>query len=89
MTNSAQWIAFSVRLRTMCWGGVRPGELLLALAKDVRLPSLELLENLNVAVIRIGLPKNRSYVGREQVAIVRNAGAVQWLRWYLSNTTAT
>ena len=81
------WMAFIAVMKTAYWGLLRPGELIKLLSSDCRIPGrgAAALSACRHAALRIRAPKNRAFLGREQVSVVRNDSASAWLGWLTSD----
>ena len=76
------WFSFAVALRMGWFGMLRPKEIFNILVREVRLPRSSW--GPRVAVIRIREAKNRNFMGRLQVSLIRDGCTVLWLSWLVA-----
>ena len=81
-SNSYMWLVFSICLRLGFYALLRPKELLQLTKGCLKLPLGRLLNSSAVAVATIRDPKNRAFMGRLQVRMIRDPAAIEWLSWY-------
>lgn len=83
-TNRALvWFPFSVNLRFAFYALFRPREMFMLVRCCLKLPFRSLLGGGRVAVATILDPKNRAFMGRLQVRMVRDFAAIAWMEWYV------
>ena len=80
--NAARYIAGAVSLLVGFHGLLRPGELCQVRRRHCLLPDGFSLAG-PVATIALENPKNRSFIGRNQVAIIRDKPTLRWLSWWM------
>ena len=85
--RAALWVAFSVLVRVGWAAFLRPGELLALTVGDCRIPE-QGVEGSRFAVVRLKRPKNRFFMGRTQIALVRCEVATRWLAWAIEGRPA-
>ena len=78
------WLAFAVCLRIGFFGLLRPKEWFTLQRLSVKTPSRILLSGSRVAVITVLDAKNRAFMGRLQVRMIRDPSTIAWLTWYIS-----
>ena len=76
------WLAWVTSLLAGFWGLLRPKELFGLHRSCVRLPGRFRVSNQNLAVFTVLEPKNRAFMGRVQVRLVRDPVCVRWLEWW-------
>ena len=81
------WLGFAICLRAGFFALLRPKEWFSLQRKFVKTPfgSGTLLSGARVAVITVLDAKNRAFLGRLQVRIIRDPGTISWLSWYASS----
>ena len=84
-SNSHMWLSFAVLVRFAFFASLRPKELYGLLRKHVKVPAGRLLSGSNVAVATVLDPKNRAFMGRIQVRMVRDSNAIAWMSWFVSS----
>lgn len=77
------WWAFAVTLQVVFFALLRPKEIWGLKVDHVRVPGDLSFANADVAVLTILSPKNRAFMGRLQVRMVKDAEAIAWLRWLM------
>ena len=78
-TKAHLWFCFAVLVRVAFHGLLRPGEFLALRCKDV-FCTFDESRNVWVAVLAIGNPKTRNYLGCAQFTTLDDQGTVAWLR---------
>ena len=73
--------AFQAMLRIRFYALLRPKEIWNLKRCHVRYPGCASLLSEPVGVLMITEPKNRAFLGRRQVRLIRDQAAVEWLRW--------
>ncbi len=84
---SVEWLLFGVILRTGFAALLRPQEIAGLATSHIKLPSGpegRIFRSLTFGVIAIEEPKNKAVAARQQVRLVRDPSAVEWLRWACS-----
>ena len=84
-TSSGMWFAFAVCMRFGFYALLRPRELYSIKRRHLKLPGPKVLGSCFVAVATILDPKNRAFMGRLQVRMVRDVNTVLWLCWYCAD----
>ena len=85
MKRCREWMAFSVALRVGWWSLLRPKELFGLKRGHLRLPSVSSFGGLRVAVLTIVNPKNKAFMGRLQVRMMRDEDSLAWLGWHCAS----
>lgn len=80
--RSLLWLAWVTSLQAGFWGLLRPKELFGLRRSCVRLPGRFRVSSQNLAVLTVLEPKNRAFMGRVQVRLVRDPACVRWLEWW-------
>ena len=80
-SHAYMWFCFAVCIRLGFHGLMRPNELFSMTRRYLKLPMGTLLGGAHVAVATIREPKNRAFMGRLQVRMVRDNAAIAWLTW--------
>jgi len=81
---AAEWWSFAVCVQVLFFGLLRPKELWGLQACHVKLPGPRSFMGTNAAVLTIVSPKNKAFMGRLQVRVIRDAPCIAWLDWSLS-----
>ena len=79
------WLAWVTSLQAGFWGLLRPKELFGLHRSCVGLPGRFRVSNENLAVFKALEPKNRAFMGRVQVRLVRDPLCVRWLEWWCTD----
>ncbi len=80
--RSYLWFAVVVALQTGYHALARPKELLSVLVKHIKLPTVWSLSDTFLAVVNVLDPKNKAYMGRIQVRLIRDVATIKWLQWF-------
>ena len=78
------WLAFAVCLRIRFLGLLQPREWFKLQRSYVKTPSRILFSGSQVAVITVLAAKNRAFMGRLQVRMIRDSSTIAWLSWFVS-----
>ena len=79
------WLAFAICLRIGFYALLRPKEWFGLKRQHVKTPFGTLLSGRKVAVLTVTDPKNRAFMGRLQVRLIRDLATIEWLAWYVSS----
>ena len=79
------WFIAGVWLRFSFYALLRPLEMLKARVSDVKFVVTS--EGVSVAILALPDPKTGQFIGKDQFAMVKQPGAVEWLRWLLAGRT--
>ena len=80
--NVLCWFSFSFCVRLGSHALLRPKELFELTKRCLRLPTSHVVSLSHVAVCTVLDPKNRAFLGRLQVRMVKDQATVDWLLWY-------
>ena len=81
-SRSAAWFSFVVTIRMGFYALMRPIEFLSILKSHIKLPSPWTPSGARTAVCKIIDPKNRAFMGRVQVRMIKDEGTIAWLAWF-------
>ena len=76
------WLSFALCIRLGFFALLRPKEWFNLRRSHMKIPLGTLLSGRLVAVLTILDPKNRAFMGRLQVRLVKDRGTVLWLKWF-------
>ena len=80
-THASMWLRIAAAVRFAFHALHRPAELYNLVRRNLKLPAGSLLGGAHVAVAIAIDPKNRAFMGRLQVRMVRDDSAIAWLNW--------